>query len=145
VLARGGALALEAAPLPPPSAGPVTCLALPLPVVPGDWRLRHKSTDRGFYEAALACAREHGAGEAIFVRDDGQVTEGSFTNMFVERDGMLLTPPVAAGLLPGILRRALLDEGKAREAPVMVDDLAGGFFIGNALRGLIAARLADEP
>ncbi len=141
LLSRGGAIALEAAPLPPAREGDMACVLLPLPVVPGDWRLRHKSTDRGFYEAALAVAREAGADEALFVRDDGQVTEGSFTNLFVERDGGLLTPPASAGLLPGILRRALLDEGRAREAPIMVDDLAEGFFIGNAVRGLIPARI----
>jgi para-aminobenzoate synthetase/4-amino-4-deoxychorismate lyase len=79
----------------------------------------------------------------VFVRDDGQVTEGSITNLFVERDGHLLTPPAAAGLLPGILRRALLDEGRAIEAAIMVDDLADGFLIGNSLRGLMPARLSE--
>ena len=45
------------------------------------------------------------------------------------------------GLLPGVLRRKLLDEGRAGEAELTLDDLAGGFFIGNATRGLIPARL----
>jgi para-aminobenzoate synthetase/4-amino-4-deoxychorismate lyase len=141
LLARSGEIALETAPLPPPVDGTVSCIALPLPVVPGDWRLRHKSTDRGFYEAALAASKERGAYEALFVRDDGLVTEGSFTNLFVERDGKLLTPATALGLLPGVLRRQLLDEGRAEEAELTLDDLAGGFLIGNALRGLIPARL----
>ena len=73
---------------------------------------------------------------------DGHVTEGSFTNVFVERDGMLLTPPLTAGLLPGVLRAELLETGRAREAPLTRGDLANGFFVGNALRGLIPARLA---
>jgi len=141
LLARSGEIALETAPLPPPLEGTAQCIVLPLPVVPGDWRLRHKSTDRGFLEAALAVAREHGADEAVLLREDGQVTEGAFSNVFVERDGKLLTPPAAAGLLPGVLRRALIDEGLAVETPLMVDDLADGFLIGNAVRGLMAARL----
>ena len=141
LLARSGEIALETAPLPSPLEGTAECIAMPLPVVPGDWRLRHKSTDRSFYEAALAFAKERGAYEAVLVREDGQVTEGAFSNVFVERGAKLLTPPASAGLLPGILRRALLEDGRAEEAPLMVDDLAAGFFIGNAVRGLLPARL----
>jgi para-aminobenzoate synthetase/4-amino-4-deoxychorismate lyase len=141
LLSRRGELALEAAPLPPPIEGVAECVALPLPVVPGDWRLRHKTTDRGFHEDALAIAREQDAREALLVRDDGLVTEGSFTNVFVERDGVLLTPPASLGLLPGILRAELLADGRAEEAELTLADLADGFFIGNALRGLIPARL----
>jgi len=48
---------------------------------------------------------------------------------------------VSLGLLPGVLRRWLLDEGRAQEAELTIADLAGGFFIGNALRGLLPARL----
>ena len=141
LVSRGGEIALESAPLPPPLPDPAPCIALPLPVVPGDWRLRHKTTDRHFYEAALQVARESGAVEAVFVRPDGLVTEGSFTNIFVERDGLLLTPRDESGLLPGIARRALIEEGRAFEADLTLDDLAGGFLIGNALRGLMQARL----
>jgi para-aminobenzoate synthetase/4-amino-4-deoxychorismate lyase len=110
-----------------------------LPVGPDDWRLRHKTSDRGFYDAArLAC----GAFEVVFHDAQGRLTEGSFTNVFVERDGMLLTPPLARGLLPGVLRARLIAEGRAMEADLTADDLAQGFFIGNALRGLMPARLA---
>ena len=52
---------------------------------------------------------------------------------------MLVTPPLARGLLPGVLRETLIAEGKAIEGELTVADLAGGFFIGNALRGLIPA------
>lgn len=138
---RGGAIALEAGDLPPPLADPALCIALPLPVDPGDWRLRYKTSDRGFYADALAVAHGDGAAEALFVRGDGLLTEGSFTNLFVERDGVLLTPPASLGLLPGVRRRALIERGRAREAELRLGDLAGGFLIGNALRGLVPARL----
>jgi para-aminobenzoate synthetase/4-amino-4-deoxychorismate lyase len=141
VLARSGELALESAPLPPLSGTAVPCIALPLPVEPGDWRLRHKTSDRSFYEGAMAVAKQLGAGEALLVREDGLVTEGSISNVFVERGGKLLTPPAALGLLPGVLRRQLLDEGRAEEAELTLDDLAGGFLIGNATRGLLSAIL----
>jgi para-aminobenzoate synthetase/4-amino-4-deoxychorismate lyase len=141
LLSRGGETSLETSALPPPREGDSLCIALPLPVVPGDWRLRHKSTDRGFYQAARAVAEARGAHEAVFVREDGLVTEGSVTNLFVERNGKLLTPPSSVGLLPGILRGELLAEGRAAEAELTLDDLQEGFFIGNALRGLMPARL----
>jgi para-aminobenzoate synthetase / 4-amino-4-deoxychorismate lyase len=139
--ARGGAIALEAGDMPEPLHEPAPCIALPLPVDPGDWRLRHKTSDRGFYADALAVAQGENAAEALLVRADGLVTEGSFTNVFVERGGELLTPPAALGLLPGVLRRSLIERGRAREAELTLADLANGFFIGNALRGLVPARL----
>lgn len=141
LLSRSGAVAVQTAPLPTGGTDPVSCIALPLPVVTGDWRLRHKTSDRSFYEDALRIGRDHGAGEALLLRDDGLLTEGSYTNIFVERDGILLTPHVGLGLLPGILRQSLMEQGRAREAELTLDDLADGFFIGNALRGLMPARL----
>ena len=76
-----------------------------------------------------------------FLRDDGLLTEGCITNLFVERDGRLLTPPARLGLLPGVLRRSLLDSGRAVEAELRLEDLSEGFLIGNAVRGLVPARL----
>jgi para-aminobenzoate synthetase/4-amino-4-deoxychorismate lyase len=139
--ARSGAYSLELDPLPETLDRPLRCAVLPLPVDPGDWRLRHKSSDRSFYEAGLAAAQAAGADEALFIRDDGLLTEGCFTNLFVERDGRLLTPPARLGLLPGVLRRSLIDDGRAVEAELTLDDLKDGFLIGNALRGLIPAVL----
>ncbi len=144
VVARSGAHALEAAPLPPAFAEPMTCAVLPLPVSTGGWRLRHKTTDRGFYEAGLKAARGVGAQEALLRRDDGLITEGCFTSVFVERDGVLVTPPADLGLLPGVLRAQLLEEGRAVEGEVRLEDLAQGFFLGNALRGLMPARLLGQ-
>ncbi|WAT16976.1 aminodeoxychorismate synthase component I [Aurantiacibacter sp. MUD11] len=140
VLARSGAVTLEAHPMPAPLADPAPCIVLPHPTVPHDWRLRHKSSDRSFYEAALGVAKRVDAVEAVLVRGE-QVIEGCWTNVFVERDGILLTPPLALGLLPGVLRRALIEQGKAREADLTVRDLEHGFLIGNALRGLMPATL----
>ncbi|HET9629890.1 MAG TPA: aminodeoxychorismate synthase component I [Novosphingobium sp.] len=140
-VARSGAYALEIGPLPAPLPSPATCAVLPLPVDPGDLRLRHKTSDRHFYDAALRAARVAGADEALFIDETGRLTEGSFTNLFVNRDGTLLTPPSARGLLPGVLRRSLIESGRAREADLTLDDLAGGFILGNGLRGLMPARL----
>jgi para-aminobenzoate synthetase/4-amino-4-deoxychorismate lyase len=142
LVSRGGASALETAPLPAAPEGPLRVAALPHPLDPSDWRLVHKTCDRGFYEDALAAARMLGADEALLVRADGLVTEGSYTNVFADGpDGVLLTPPAGLGLLPGVLRRSLIAQGRARAAELTLDDLAGGFWLGNAVRGLQRAVL----
>ena len=105
---------------------------------PDDFRLRHKTSDRAFYDEARDAA---GTFEIVFADEQGFLTEGSFTSLFVERDGTLLTPPLARGLLPGILRAHLIEEGQAVEEDLRPDDLAAGFLIGNAVRGLIRAIL----
>jgi para-aminobenzoate synthetase/4-amino-4-deoxychorismate lyase len=139
---RSGAYSLELSEPPAPLTEPLRCAVLRLPVDPGDWRLRHKTSDRGFHEAGRKAAHAAGCDEALFLRDDGLLSEGSFTSLFVERAGTFLTPPLALGLLPGVLRRSLIESGRAREAELTLDDLAGGFLIGNALRGLMEAKLA---
>jgi para-aminobenzoate synthetase/4-amino-4-deoxychorismate lyase len=113
----------------------------PLPVEPEDFRLRHKTSDRRFYDEAREAA---GALEVVFVDREGFLTEGSFTNLFVERGGRLLTPPLGRGLLPGVLREVLLEEGRAEEADLQAEDLEEGFFVGNAVRGLVPAVLATS-
>lgn len=139
LLAPGGSIAIETAPLPSVRPEPVMVALASLPVAAHDFRLRHKTTDRAFYDDAR---RASGAFEVLFVGPDGCLTEGSFTNIFVERTDRLLTPPLAHGLLGGILRNELIATGRAEEAELRMDDLAQPFFIGNSLRGLLPARLA---
>jgi para-aminobenzoate synthetase / 4-amino-4-deoxychorismate lyase len=138
LLSRSGAMAIELKPLPAAPDMPAAVILAPLPVDPQDFRLRHKTSDRAFYDEARGDAFE-----ALFVDPDGFLTEGSFTSLFVERDGRLLTPPLARGLLPGVLREELVESGRAVEADLRPADLESGFLIGNSLRGLIPARLAS--
>lgn len=49
-------------------------------------------------------AREQGGYEALMVADDGHVSEGNSSNVFVVRGGEVLTPPLSLGILPGITR-----------------------------------------
>ncbi len=136
-LSRTGAIAIETRPLPEAPMEPVSVTVVALPVDPEDFRLRHKTSDRAFYDVAR---HEAGTFDVLFRDPEGFLTEGSFTSLFVERDGMLLTPPLSRGLLPGVLRERLIAEGRAREAELRLEDLSGNFYIGNAVRGLIAAR-----
>ena len=138
VLAPGGAIAVEVALAPLSHRGAMSVAIVALPVAPADIRLRHKTSDRAFYDRARA---QSGADEVVFERPDGHLTEGSFTSLFVPRGAVLVTPPLAAGLLPGVLRAELLDSGRAVEGDLTAADLTTEFFVGNALRGLIVARL----
>lgn len=141
LLSPSGTMAVEVRPLPRARTEPATIKIVPLPVPSDDYRLRYKTTDRDFYDEARI---NSDADEVIFVDRDGWLTEGSFTSLFKEReDGLLVTPPLSRGLIPGILRSKLVAEGKAVEGDLRREDLEGGFMVGNMLRGLVKARLAD--
>lgn len=103
---------------------------------------RHKTTVRPLYDAALrSLPADSPVFDLVFLNERGELAEGARSTIFVERDDVLLTPPLASGALPGVLRAHLLATGKAREAVLWPDDLAGGFWLGNALRGLVRVEL----
>jgi len=143
LVARSGAVCVQAAPLTPVPERPTLALAR-LPVAVDSPFLAHKTSHRRFYDDRRAhFAAATGCFEVAFVGEDGRLGEGSFTTLFVERDGMLLTPPLDAGVLPGVLRGELLASGRAREADLRIADLvnADRLLVGNALRGLIPVTL----
>lgn len=111
-----------------------------------DALLRHKTSRRAAYQAARAEFATTAADEVLLANERGEICEGTITNLFVDAgDGRpLLTPARTCGLLPGILRGELLDQGRAYEAVLTLDDLiaAKRLYVGNSLRGLIAAKLA---
>ena len=100
-----------------------------------------KTSQRAMYDQARA-ALPNGLDELVFMNENGAMCEGTITNVFVKREGILRTPPLSAGVLPGVLRQELLDTGAAVEADLMVADLDGAeVFVGNSLRGLIKAQM----
>ena len=104
-----------------------------------DPQLRHKTTRREFYETELARAN---ADEVLFLNERDEVCEGARANVFLAREGVLLTPPLSSGLLPGTLRAHLLREGRAREAVLRLADFEGAeFYMGNSVRGLVRGAL----
>ncbi|MBA3323777.1 MAG: aminotransferase class IV [Rhodobacteraceae bacterium] len=109
---------------------------------PDDPWLRVKTTERALYDAARA-ALPPGVHETLFLNRRGEVCEGAISSVFLQSNGVYLTPRLSSGLLPGVLRETLLRGGQAREAVLRVGDLARGrLYLGNSLRGLCAARLA---
>jgi branched-chain amino acid aminotransferase len=71
---------------------------------------RTKATG-GYLNSALAKSEAvlNGYDEAIFLNDRGQVCEGSAENIFLVRDGVLITPDKTADILEGITRQVILD------------------------------------
>jgi para-aminobenzoate synthetase/4-amino-4-deoxychorismate lyase len=143
-LARDGACSLAHEILAADSRVPLSVEVAMERVDRGDPFLRHKTTRRRRFDAAYAMAAANGRDEAIFLNRAGPVTEACRNNVFVERDGALVTPPLANGVLPGVLRQALLDAGQATEGATTLDELrrTERWYLGNSLRGLRRAQLS---
>ncbi|KAF0185118.1 MAG: para-aminobenzoate synthetase / 4-amino-4-deoxychorismate lyase [Nitrospirae bacterium] len=106
--------------------------------------LYHKTTRRELYETELKSAQEQGLFDVLFLNERGEVTEGCITNVFIEKHGKLLTPPIASGLLGGVYRRHVLETNScANESVLNPDDLltCDRIFVCNAVRGMIPAVL----
>ncbi|HLX25816.1 MAG TPA: chorismate-binding protein [Candidatus Cybelea sp.] len=107
--------------------------------------LRHKTSWRPAQDAAAREATARECFDALLQNERGELTEGSRTNLFVQRDGVLWTPPLSSGLLAGILRERLVAEGRALERVLTVDDVRGAeaVFAGNSARGLLRATFVE--
>lgn len=109
----------------------------------GNVLLRHKVSCRDIYDQAWKLAEEHGGFDALFVNEQGFVTEGGRSSIFIKSGDCWLTPPVSAGLLPGVMRSIILNDPKwnAHEANLTIDDVrnAKEIMLSNALRGYIPA------
>lgn len=112
---------------------------------PDDPFLYHKTTRRQIYDRERQRVGAMGCFEVLFVNIRGELTEGSFTNLFVRYGRELLTPPLACGLLDGVLRRALMTGAISlppgvtiRETILRPADLesADAIMVGNSVRGL---------
>lgn len=136
---RAGSLSIQVSALPAAPDQPWQVGMTPLPVAAEDFRLRHKTTDRAFYDDAR---RQSGTvDEVLFVDPQGFITEGSFTSLFVRRGDLWITPPLTRGLLPSVLRAEMIANGSAIEGDLTIADLANGFCVGNSLRGLVPAKV----
>ncbi|MEO7664712.1 MAG: branched-chain amino acid transaminase, partial [Candidatus Limnocylindrales bacterium] len=65
-------------------------------------------------------AELNGFDEALVLTADGHASEASAANMFVVREGVLLTPPVNDDILEGVTRRAIFELAKAQGVPIEV-------------------------
>jgi para-aminobenzoate synthetase/4-amino-4-deoxychorismate lyase len=101
--------------------------------------LFHKTTNRPLYAEAFKDAADAGFDDVLFLNQRGEVTEGAISNIFIEKGGRRLTPPVECGLLAGVYRRHLLETlASAEERVLYPEDLrqADAVHLCNAVRGL---------
>ena len=105
--------------------------------------LRHKTTRRADYDRAWKAAESQGAFDMLFFNERGELTEGGRSTVFVKLDNRWWTPPIDAGVLPGVMRAVLLEELNAAERTIMQEELKSteALILSNALRGAIKARL----
>ncbi|OLL33191.1 aminodeoxychorismate synthase, component I [Burkholderia sp. SRS-W-2-2016] len=117
------------------------------PTQAADPLLHHKTTRRAEYDRGWREAEAKGAFDTLFFNERGELTEGGRSNVFVKLAGQWWTPPLASGVLPGVMRGVLLEEGvsgvSAAEKVLTRDDVlnAEALLICNALRGMVPARI----
>ncbi len=93
-------------------------------------------------EAAAA-----GADDAILLNTAGRVAESTVANIFVLVDGFMLTPPVADGALPGIMRAEAIKLARAEEGEIPLEKLmrASEVFLTNALGVRPVTHIDGQP
>jgi para-aminobenzoate synthetase/4-amino-4-deoxychorismate lyase len=125
----------------PAWANPVRLRLLQRSVPSSDPRWYHKSTDRSLYGVGGV-----EGDEPLFLNERGELAETAIANLVLELDGELFTPALACGVLPGVLRAELLDQGVVRERVLTRADLARAsrIWVINSLRGWGSAVLVDD-
>ncbi len=147
LMAPDGTLSVSATPIELPShEEPIPRAVIStIAVSSADPIIRHKTTRRALYDAEFKTwSARTGCVDVIFVNERAEVTEGSRTNLFIQRGAAILTPPLECGLLDGTLRKWMLDSQviPTRECVLTMADLASAdrIFLGNSVRGLVEVR-----
>jgi len=132
---ESGAVRVQAQPL-EPFVGRYAIALSPHPINANNPFLYHKTTYRPMYQEAIAAVAP--AQDALLWNDRGELTESCIGNLVVEWDGQRVTPPISCGLLPGVYRSYLLEQGKIAERVIRVDDLphCSRLFLINSVRSL---------
>ncbi len=142
LISEDGSVDVQSTPFTPAPSGHVPRITFAKnPVDASDRFLYHKTTNRAVYESARADFPSHD--DVILWNSADQVTESTIANIVIRREGMLITPPVECGLLPGVCRAHLLQVGQIKEGILTKCDLedAHEIYLMNSVRGLIRAEL----
>ena len=146
-LAHDGAIDLRHAELIALASGPVKfLLAERAPAVDALF-LRHKTTIRSDYDDAWRRAESVGAFDTVFCNQRGELTEGGRSNLLLKLDGRWYTPPLASGVLPGIMRAVVMtDPDWQVEEKILTAEhlhIAEEIALCNSLRGVLFASLVS--
>lgn len=103
--------------------------------------LYHKTSNRDLYLRELE--KRPDCVDVIFVNERGEVTEGANNNLVIGKGGILKTPPLSSGLLPGTFRAQLLETGEIVEAVITPSDVevADHVYLINSVRKWRRVRL----
>jgi para-aminobenzoate synthetase/4-amino-4-deoxychorismate lyase len=99
------------------------------------------------YARAFEQAQRDGLEDLLFFNLRGELTEGAISNVFIEKGGKMLTPPIDCGLLAGVYRRHLLESrADVKEQVLNEEDLrnADAVYLANAVRGLRRVQVEFE-
>jgi para-aminobenzoate synthetase/4-amino-4-deoxychorismate lyase len=96
--------------------------------------LFHKISYRVLYDEARSDFPDHD--DVLLWNSERELTASTIANVVVKLDGVLVTPPIDCGLLPGVFRAELLETGEIRERVVTLEDLsrAEQIFLVNSVR-----------
>ena len=102
----------------------------------------HKSMNYGDMILSLRNAKREGYDDCLFMNEDGYITETTIANIFLVKNGVIHTPDLSCGLLPGIVRRFILENYEVKEGSLKLEDMYGceGAFITNSLLGVAKVR-----
>ena len=147
-LNQAGAFAVQQGAL-APLTEPVKVLLSEDATSSGDLFLRHKTSLRAGYDAAWKAAEAQGAFDTLFFNERGELAVGGRSSVFVKLEGRWYTPPLASGLLPGVMRAAMLDDPAWNASERVITramlEHAEDIVVCNALRGAMRAQLAPQP
>jgi len=139
-LNHDGTVRVQHAVLQPLPSGPARLVVSAQPVRASEaMLLNHKTSLRSDYDAGIQKAIARGAFDAIFVNAQGEVCEGARSNLFVKHNGRWVTPPLASGVLSGVLRTRLMQRSNHVEEKVLdLDSVlqADALMVCSALRGI---------
>ena len=102
----------------------------------------HKTMNYGDCILEKRNATAAGMDERLFLNTKKQISEGTVSNVFFVRNGVICTPEVSCGLLPGILREYLCETEEVEETDIYVQDLKWyqECFVTNSLMGIMPVR-----
>lgn len=105
--------------------------------------LYYKTTYRPWYYDSFQKIKNGEIYDEIFFNEKGELTEGARSNIVLQLNGNLYTPPVQCGLLNGVFRQELLKNNKCTEKILYKKDLekAEKIFCVNSVRGMVEIRL----
>lgn len=103
--------------------------------------LYHKTSNRELYNRELE--KKPGCVDVLFLNERNEVTEGACNNIVIRKEGLLVTPPLSSGLLPGTFRAQLLESGEITERVLLREDLehADEIYLINSVRNWRKVRL----